>query len=162
MKVVMDADCLIKLTKAGAKETVISAIEVHIPLLVKKEIVDEAKMRGYQDAFFIEENINRKVLHVISYRGKRPPALSTLKGEADVLALYDHGEYDAIASDDRKFIKRLEATHIPYVTPAACLVYLSKTGRLGAATVLEMLESLSPFISREEYSVAKLYLEAKS
>ena len=95
-------------------------------------------------------------------RGKKTPALSTVKGEDDVLALYEHGEYDAIASDDRKFIKRLEAAHISYLTPTACLVYLAKTNMLGAAKVLEMLDALSPFISREEYSVAKLYLEAKS
>lgn len=76
--------------------------------------------------------------------------------------MYEHGEYDAVASDDRKFIKRLEAAHVPYVTPAACLVYLSKINRLGTAKALELLESLSPFISREEYSVARLYLEAKS
>jgi hypothetical protein len=158
----MDADCLIKLTKAGAKEPVMSAMEVHIPPLVKKEIVDEAKIRGYQDAFIIEKNINRKAVQVISHRGKRTAALSTVKGEAEVLALYEDGAYDAIASDDRKFIKRLEAAHIPYVTPTACLVYLLKTNRLGPAKVLELLESLSPFISREEYSVAKLYLEAKS
>lgn len=161
MKVVMDADCLIKLTKAGAKETVISAIEVHIPPLVKREVVDEAKMHGYQDALIIEENINRKALHVVSHRVKRAPVLSISKGEADVLALYEHGQYNAIASDDRKFIKRLELAHIPYVTATACLVYLWKTNRFGAAKVLDMLDSLSPFISREEYSVAKLYLEAK-
>lgn len=151
-----------KTHQGRAKEAVISAIEVHIPPLVKKEVVVEAKIRRYQDAFIIEENINRKALHVVNYRGKGSAALSSPKGEADVLALYEHGEYDAVASDDRKFIKRLEAALIPYVTPAACLVYLSRTGRLEAPKVLELLESLSPFISREEYSIAKLYLEAKS
>ena len=69
--------------------------------------------------------------------------------------------FRSVASDDRKFIKRLETAHIPYLTPTACLVYLSKTGGLGAAKTLELLESLCPFISREEYSLTKLYLEAK-
>lgn len=43
-------------------------MEVHIPPLVKKETVDEAKGRGYQDAFMIEENIDKKTLHVVSKR----------------------------------------------------------------------------------------------
>lgn len=56
----MDADCLVKLTKAGAKEAIVSAMEVHIPLLVKKETVDEAKKHGYQDAFIVEDNLDKK------------------------------------------------------------------------------------------------------
>lgn len=157
----MDADCLIKLTKSGAKEAIVSAFEVHIPPLVKKEVVDIAKMRGYQDAFVIEENIHRKALRITSRHAKRSETILASKGEVDVLSLYEHGKYDAIASDDQKFIKKLAAAHIPYLTPSACLVYLQKTNRLGAAKALEMLESLKPFISREEYVVTKLYLEAK-
>lgn len=157
----MDADCLIKLARAGAKEPVMSAMEVHVPPLVKKEAVDDAKIRGFQDAVVIEENINRGAVRVVEHRGKKTPVLSAIKGETAVVALYERGGYDAVASDDRKFIKKLETAHIPYLTPAACLVYLTKTGRLGAAKTLELLDSLGPFISRDEYSVAKLYLEAK-
>jgi hypothetical protein len=35
MKIVMDSDCLVKLAKSRAKEAVVSAMEVHIPPLVK-------------------------------------------------------------------------------------------------------------------------------
>jgi rRNA-processing protein FCF1 len=162
MKVVMDADCLIKLAKSGAKEAIVSAMEVHIPTLVKKEVVDEAAERGYQDGIIIEKNIDRKVLHVVSHGKRKSHVVSAAKGESDVLTLYETGEYDAVASDDRKFLKRLEAAHIPFVTPAACLVYLSTSSRIGAAKVRELLESLKPFISLEEYTVARLYLEGKT
>lgn len=162
MKIVMDSDCLVKLTKSGAKEAIVSAMEVHIPPLVKKETVDEAKERGYQDAFTIEENINKKRLYVVKSRGKDPLAISAAKGEVEVVSLYLGGNYDAIASDDRKFLKRLEAANIPYLTPTACLVYLYRNGRVENTTAVEMLESLRPFISREEYAVAKLYMEEKS
>ena len=53
----MDSDCLVKLTKAGAKEAVMREMEVYIPHLVKKETVDEAKKRGYQDASIIEKRV---------------------------------------------------------------------------------------------------------
>lgn len=162
MKVVMDSDCLFKLTKSGAKEAIVSAMEVHIPPLVKKETVYEAKERGYQDAFTIEKNINKKALYVIKRRWKKPPAISATKGEAEVVSLYLGGNYDAIASDDQKFLKRLEAANIPYLTPTACLVYLYRNRRVENSVAIEMLESLKPFISREEYAVAKLYMEEKS
>src|SRR4030042_970656 len=150
MKVVMDSDCLVKLTKSGAKEAIVSAMEVHIPPLVKKETVDEAKERGYQDAFTIEENINKKTLYVVKHRLKNPPAISAGKGEAEVISLYLGGNYDAIASDDQKFLKRLEAANIPYLTPTACLVYLYRNRKVENSVAVEMLESLRPFISREE------------
>jgi len=162
MKIVMDSDCLVKLTKAGAKEAIGSAMEVHVPPLVKKETVDEAKERGYQDAFIIEGNIDKKVLHVVKHRRKNPSAVSAVKGEADVVSLYMDGGYDAVASDDQRFLKRLEAANIPYLTPAACLVYLHKSKRVKKSAAAEILESLKPFISSEEYAVAKLYLEEKS
>jgi hypothetical protein len=42
MKVVMDSDCLIKLTKAGLKEQVCQAWEISIPLAVRRETVESA------------------------------------------------------------------------------------------------------------------------
>lgn len=158
----MDSDCLVKLTKSGAKEAIISAMEVHIPPLVKKETVDEAKERGYQDAFTIEENINKKALYVVKHQRKKPPAISAAKDEAEVVSLYLEGNYDAIASDDQQFLKKLEATNIPYLTPTACLVYLYRNGSVEKSAAVEMLESLRPFISREEYALAKVYMEEKS
>jgi len=158
----MDSDCLVKLTKSGAKEAIVSAMEVHIPPLVKKETVDEAKERGYQDAFIIEENIDRKVLQVVKHEWKKLSAISATKGEAEVISLYLGGNYDAIASDDQRFLKRLEAANIPYLTATACLVYLYKNKKVERSAAVGMLESLKPFISRDEYAVAKLYMEEKS
>ncbi len=155
----MDADCLVKLTKSGAKEAIVSAMEVHIPLLVKKETVDEAKKYGYQDAFTIEDNIDRKKLHVVKPQSSKLSFLYAAKGESETVSLYLHGNYDAIASDDQRFLKRLEASGIPYLTPAACIIYLHKSKRVERTAAVEMLESLQPFISREEYAIAKLYLE---
>ena len=158
----MDSDCLVKLAKSGAKEAVVSAMEIHIPPLVKKETVDEGKERGYGDAFTIEENINKEVLHVTEPKRKRLSAISTAEGENEVMALYVERSYDAIASDDHRFLKRLEAANIPYLTPTACLVYLYKNKRIERAAAVEMLESLKAFISREEYAVARLSMEEKS
>lgn len=53
MKVIMDADSLIKLTKAKAKEIVIKNIEAYIPPKVFEETVEIPKEEGYADAFLI-------------------------------------------------------------------------------------------------------------
>jgi predicted nucleic acid-binding protein len=57
MKVIMDADSLIKLTKAKAKEVILKNIEVYIPPKVVEETVEIPKEEGYPDAFLIEEKI---------------------------------------------------------------------------------------------------------
>ena len=69
MKVVMDADSLIKLTKAKAKEV--------------GEVIARLKMGG---------------------------------GEADAFRLYKSGGFDAVSSDDAKFLKILDAFDMPYLT----------------------------------------------
>ena len=50
MKTLMDADCLIKLTKAGLKEFICQHDQIAIPRIVKREVVDAGKMKGYPDA----------------------------------------------------------------------------------------------------------------
>lgn len=158
----MDSDCLVKLTKAGAKEAILSNMEVAVPALVKKETVDEAKKKGYQDGLIIEENLRKKALHVVEAKRKKQSLMSATKGEEEVVAVYLSGTYDAVASDDRRFLKRLESADIPYLTPTACLLYLYHVGRLGQSKALMMLESLRPFISSEEYAVARVSMEKKS
>lgn len=60
MKFLMDADCLIKLTKAGLKELVGRHDTVVIPSAVEKEVVDAGKAKGCTDAFIVEKNVARK------------------------------------------------------------------------------------------------------
>lgn len=161
MKIVMDSDCLIKLTKAGAKEAVTLAMKVYIPSMVKKETVDEVKERGYQDALTIEENIEKKVLKVVKNRRNSFVKVPGTKGEMEAVALYSEGGYDAIASDDRRFLKKLDAAEIPYMTPTACVLYLYQSGKVGKSEVLRLLGRMRPFISGEEYRIALFYLEGK-
>ncbi|MCC7202359.1 MAG: hypothetical protein IT393_06855 [Nitrospirae bacterium] len=162
MKIVMDSDCLVKLTKAGAKEDVINGMAVFIPALVKKETVDEAKKQGYEDAVIIEGNIDKKGLRVVKDQGKSIPAIPSSKGEKEVMSLYMEGGYDAIASDDRRFLKKLDALRIPYLTPAACILYLFKSGKVQKKKASKLLDALKPYISNEEYIIARFYVEEKS
>jgi hypothetical protein len=152
MKLVIDSDSLIKLTKAGAKEKVLSNIEVYIPPMVMSETTQHKDK--FIDALTIHENIEKGLLKV-----KNPPHSSFVKslgikgGEAQVLML--HEKNFAISSDDAKFLNILENLNIPYLTPASVIVFLLKKGAISREESRKFLENLKEFISDEEFHLAK-------
>ncbi|OGK44698.1 hypothetical protein A3B40_04895 [Candidatus Roizmanbacteria bacterium RIFCSPLOWO2_01_FULL_37_16] len=154
MKIVMDADCLIKITKAGLKEDVCSAFDITIPHLVKEEIVDRGKVKKLPDALVIERNIREKLIQVDK---KREQSIDV--GEKEAMALFQNGGYDAIGSDDKRFVKQLRLFNIPYVTPAVFITIMLKQGDIKAAYAEERLLALSEFISESEYFAVKLFME---
>lgn len=151
MKLVMDSDSLIKLTKAGAKEIVLNNMEVYIPTLVMSETTQNKKK--FSDALKIQENINRGLLMV-----KNPSESSFVKslgikgGEAQVLMLHDSSS--VISSDDAKFLNFLENLNIPYLTPASVIVFLLKKRAIRKEESRRLLGNLKEFVSDEEYHLA--------
>lgn len=143
----MDADCLIKLTKSNLKELVCKNFSVVIPQLVKEEIVDNAK--GHPDGVVIKKNLERKLIFLCK------PHSSFKKGEEAIFAIFQQGDYNAICSDDKRFIKRLRFFNIPYITPAVFISILLRKGILTISEATEKLDSLSAFVSDEEYSAVK-------
>lgn len=150
MKVVMDSDCLVKLTKAGLKERVCAAWDIHIPTLVRRETT--AEVERFPDAVQIRENIDAGLITVAGDRRKRK------KGEDAALDLFRSGEFKAIATDDTRFIRRLRGLDVPYAVPAVILVQLHNEGVLTRDQANGALEALSPLISPEEQAVAELML----
>jgi len=155
MKFIMDSDCLIKLTKAHLKELACSSFEIILPEQVKREVVDAGG--DHPDAEVVRENINRNILSVLPGPGK-----SRAKGEEEALVLYRRGGFTGICSDDRRFIRRLRVLDVPYVTPAVLMLLLVKNGRLSVSEAYAKLDALNPFISADEYLVAKLKLQSIS
>jgi rRNA-processing protein FCF1 len=147
----MDADCLIKLTKSNLKEIVCRNFSVTIPLAVKEEVIDNAQ--GHPDAAAIKDNLENKILAV------QKQSVPSQKGEDAISAIYRHRKYDAVGSDDKKFINRLQLLNIPYMTPSIFVVVLLQDGKLNIKEAREKLERLSPFISDEEYNAVKLILQ---
>ena len=161
MKVIMDADSLIKLTKAKAKEVILKNIEAYIPPKVVEETVETPKEEGYPDAFLIEANLNLKkgLLEVgeIEEKEEVEEMIDRLKikgGEADVFRLYKSGSFDAISSDDGKFLEILDALDIPYLTPSALIVHLFKMKGLSKKETETYINELKEMISDEEYYLA--------
>ena len=170
MKVVCDADGLIKMAKAGILEAFARRVDLLVAPRVYQEAVEEGKARGYPDAWEIER-ILQEHGHVLQppRRGrKRPPeeqainALPLGAGEKETLAAYVRERADVVLSDDRAFLHALEAQGVPYLTPAAALVLLARQreGTLSREEALQALERLRPWIRREQYEAARRDLEA--
>lgn len=154
MKLIMDADCLIKLTKAHLKEEVCSCFTVAIPQQVKREVVDAGE--GHPDAAITAENLRIGILQLDRVK------TSQRKREEAVLSAYRRGDYNGICSDDRRFVRRLRALGVPYLTPAVLVLLLARKGRLTCTDARVRLDALRSFISSDEYTLARLKLETLS
>ena len=157
MQILMDADCLIKLTKAGLKELICKHERVVIPETVKREVVDAGKSKGYPDVELIEENIRNGLITLA-----KEVASDHVKGDQALVIMFKRGRYAAVATDDAKLTRILQATGIPFVLPALLILFACRKGLIDKANALSWLERLSPFISGEEYSVTRILLEEMS
>ena len=150
MKIVMDSDVLIKLTKTGSKEIIVSLLEVYIPKRVHEETVIESE--GCSDARTIQENINEGKIYVSG-----SPCHE--KGEIEALRLYRSGGFDLIVSDDRKFLNHLERFNIPYLTSSSLIIYLLYTKRLTKKDTTKYIDNLKVHISKDQYRTAMLEVQ---
>ena len=146
----MDADCLIKLTKADLKERVCAVCSITIPELVRRETVERAP--HLPDAVRIRENVEKRHIRV------REAVGSQVDGEDAALFLFRDGGFDVIASDDARFIRRLRGLGVPFAVPAVIAVLLFRDGALTADQVREALEALRPHVSADQYAAAQLLL----
>ena len=149
----MDADCLIKLTKADLKEPVCAAWSITIPELVRRETVERAP--HLPDAVRIRENVAKRHISVRDVGGLQAD------GEDAALFLFREGGYDVIASDDARFIRRLRGFGVPFAVPAVITVLLCRDGVLTASQATEALEALRPHVSADQYATAQLLLSGR-
>lgn len=168
MKVVCDADGLIKMAKAGILEAFAGQVELLVGPQVYHEAVEEGKARGYPDALNIERILKARAQLLRPLRRKRKrsaedraiDALPLGAGEKETLRSYTRERADAVLSDDRGFLTSLGQRGIPYLTPAAALVFLAQQVVLSPQEARKALERLHPLIRKEQYEAARRELEA--
>jgi rRNA-processing protein FCF1 len=153
----MDADCLIKLTKSGLKEPTCRFADVTIPRAVKREVVDAGKIKGQPDADLVDQNIRNELITIAEESSSHHST-----GDQALIDAFKEGRYAVIATDDAKLIRILRSAGIPFMVPALLIHAQYKKGEIDRKTALQWLDTLSVFISDEEYSVTKLLLEERA
>ena len=157
--VLFDADSLIKLTKAGAKEVIVKHLDVIIPGRVKEECVDEAQ--GKPDAVLIEQNIDKNKIKVAktkpkdSATEKEIQSLNLYGGEQDLYRLSTQMSHDLLSSDDQKFLRLLQNLQKKAVTSSSLIVLLYKKKKINQKQAHELLSNLRKYVSEEEYELCK-------
>ena len=80
-------------------------------------------------------------------------------GESDVFRLYKSGGFDAISSDDGKFLRIIDALDVPYLTPTALILYLLNIKVISKADSRMYINNLKDIISEEEFYLAMREVE---
>ena len=153
MKLLMDADCLIKLTKAGLKDFVGDRDLIFIPDVVQKEVVDAGKEKGCPDAFVVEKNIKANIITIVKSYSDHT------KGDDALIALFRKKDYDAVATDDAKLTRLLRIKGIPFILPGLIIYHLLQDNMINRKTALWALKLLAEFISEDEHSTVRLLME---
>lgn len=163
-RLVVDADGLIKLGKARVLALLIEEHEVLVPEAVYEEAVTKGKQELYEDAFELEATLGGGA-RIFEAELEREPSLameeasSLGSGEQAALRLYREQGADAVLSDDRVFLRFLDGSSVPYLTPAGAVVGLVGSGRLDPVEGLAALERLRGHIRDVVYREAIKELE---
>lgn len=163
MDLILDADGLIKLERAGLLAQVAQTFSCVIPDAVYDEAVTQGKAKMYPDAEAIEEVVRQ----FISVKSQRQPhqhpldeaSLRLGAGEKAVLTLYFQEQEGVIVSDDRSFLSLLSRHDIPFLVPAALIVVMVRQGKLSFEAAKLALNRLRPWIREAVYRLATQDLE---
>ncbi len=159
MRLLLDADGLIKLQRAGVLARVAKVFACTIPQAVYREAVVRGKERFHRDAEDIERIVAETV--TVAHTLDNPQSeLGLGAGETAILAfLVEQGRDFIVVSDDRRFLSILRGQGIQHITPAHLLVMLAWRGVLTRTEALEALERLRPTIRISTYWSVRQHLE---
>jgi len=161
VQLLLDADGLIKLNRAGV---LIQLAETHpcvIPGAVYDEVVTRGKVHLYPDADAIEAAVAGRVAVMPVQHGPGEPEFGLGAGERGILDLLPQLDDAFVVSDDRRFLTVLSMRGIAFLTPADMLVVLARQGVLTEAEARAALERLRPAIRTKAYWDARQDLESR-
>ncbi len=155
-KIVLDADGLIKLTKAEIIKDY--GYKLMISNAVFRETVVEGKKRMYNDADKIESLM---VDGIIETKKVKEEAMEKNlgKGELSTLDLFREEKADLIISDDKKFLESLANKGIPFIVPTEFIVSLVNNKKIKKDEGISALKKLKSIVRKENYEEALNALE---
>jgi hypothetical protein len=161
MRLLLNADGIIKLNRVGVLKVAVESFECIVPMAVYHEVVTQGRARRYPDADAIEEALKGTPVTPPDYEhGRNGATLSLGEGERAILGLLAGMPGSLVLTDDRRFINLLSAEGISFLTPADVLVMLARGGTLTSSEASGALDLLRPLIRTNAYWEARSDLEA--
>ena len=157
MRLLLDADGLIKLHRAGVVSRMVKAFRCTVPEAVYHEVVTIGKERLHQDAEDIEQVLAEHAEVVRTEQEHGETGLGA--GEIAVLTLAAQDQGAIVVSDDRRFLAILSTRGLPFLTPVDLLVVLARRRILTKGEAKKSLERLRPMVRAAAYWEAKEDLE---
>ena len=161
VRILLDADASIKLTKVGVIEIFVSGFEVILTKEVYDEHVTVGLKRNYPDAKKMEKLVlDEKVIVAEVGNASNIYDNSRLgRGEKSVLNYFLVNDIDMIVSDDEAFLKILDQFGIPFTPVAGALLMCVIHGLISKEKGLRYLESLKSMIKDEHMFYIKSKIE---
>jgi hypothetical protein len=160
VRLLLDADGLIKLYRAGVLLQVVGTFACSIPFTVYEEVVTRGKARLHPDAEAIESILAGEVA-VWQVERHRDPEQGLGEGELGILSLLYEERDATVVSDDRRFLTALTRQGTPFLTPADMIVVLLRREKLTDGEAREALDRLRPMIRLAAYWDARQELERR-
>ncbi|CAD6491127.1 MAG: hypothetical protein CHKLHMKO_00078 [Candidatus Argoarchaeum ethanivorans] len=161
MKILLDADASIKLTKISIIETLAAGFEVIITAEVYGEQVTAGLKRNHPDAKKMEKLVSDGKVTVVKSTEKSSvyDSLVLGRGEKSVLNYYLANDVDLIISDDEAFLKILDNYAVPFTPVAGAILMCIMHGLISKEDGIKYLELLTPMIRDENMFYIKSKIE---
>lgn len=159
MQLILDADALIKLNRAGVLGQVARGFECVVPSSVFEEVVSNGRALGYADADDIETHLKDQAEIVPVEASSRDDSVLGA-GELGILEILGRVEDLIVVSDDRRFLLVLGLEGFRFLTTGAVLVLLHNHHLITQVEAMTALGRLRSAISESAYSLARTALES--
>ena len=161
MKILLDADASIKLTKIGLIGILASGFEIILTDEVYDEHVTAGLKRDYNDAKIMEKLVTDRNVTVVKVT-KGSSAYENFRlgrGEKSVMNYCLTNDIDMIVSDDEAFLKILDNYEVPFTPVAGAVLMCVVHGLVNKEKGIKYLESLKPMIRDEHMFYIKSKIE---
>ena len=161
VRILLDADASIKLTKVGVIESFVSGFEVILTSEVYDEHVIAGLKRNYSDAKKMDKLVSDGNV-VVAEVSNDPPIYDNFRlgrGEKSVLNYFLANGVDLIISDDEAFLKILDQFEIPFIPVAGAILMCVIHGLISNEKGLKYLELLKPMTKDEHMFYIKSKIE---
>jgi len=159
VNLLLDADALIKLNRAGVLDTIARTFACVVPHEVYREAVVEGISKGYPDAYSLKAIIDGQMTAARPVAAAPDDSGARGGGDRAILSHYGLNPDYVVVSDDRGLLGALTRSGAAPVTPAALIVESSRMGRVSVSEARQALRRIRRIIRQDTYERALMDLE---